>query len=183
VLATTDYAMASRRKDPTQSSDDRFGIRVGVPGTRHQRFIFRVLSEARKTGTNAVRHSRSGPTAFGRRHVAARFGLIQMAGSSRRVSLKARLVNLRLAGTRSTLTHLRYIRVTALDRMKNVESLWRNNAIMDEVDIDQFEARGRDDRHQFRFIVSPEDASDLCHLRSFTRQLMSRVEADPSIDG
>ena len=51
---------------------------------------------------------------------------------------------------------------------------------MDEIGIDEFEARGRDDRHQFRFIVSPEDASDLCDLRSFTRQLMSRVEADLS---
>lgn len=36
----------------------------------------------------------------------------------------------------------------------------------------------RGDRHQFRFIVSPEDAGQLEDLREYTRQLMDRVESD-----
>ncbi|MEE3154890.1 MAG: DUF3363 domain-containing protein, partial [Pseudomonadota bacterium] len=35
-----------------------------------------------------------------------------------------------------------------------------------------------DDRHHFRFIVSPEDASDLADLRTFTRELMEDMASD-----
>jgi len=48
----------------------------------------------------------------------------------------------------------------------------------DEVDTKSFEERGREDRHQFRFIVSPEDAEQLDDLRTYTRHLMARMEAD-----
>src|ERR1700680_747979 len=36
----------------------------------------------------------------------------------------------------------------------------------------------RDDRHYFRFIVSPEDAVELESLRTFTRELMADAERD-----
>ncbi|PVY57869.1 type IV secretory pathway VirD2 relaxase [Simplicispira sp. 125] len=48
----------------------------------------------------------------------------------------------------------------------------------DEADTAAFEERGRGDRHQFRFIVSPEDAEQLEDLRTYTRHLMQRMEAD-----
>jgi type IV secretory pathway VirD2 relaxase len=38
--------------------------------------------------------------------------------------------------------------------------------------------RGRDDRHQFRFIVSAEDGAELSDLRTTTRDLMKQMEAD-----
>ena len=38
--------------------------------------------------------------------------------------------------------------------------------------------RGRDDRHQFRFIVSAEDGAELADLRTTTRDLMQQMEAD-----
>jgi len=38
--------------------------------------------------------------------------------------------------------------------------------------------RGRDDRHQFRFIVSAEDGVDLADPRQTTRDLMKQMEAD-----
>ena len=41
-----------------------------------------------------------------------------------------------------------------------------------------FLERGRDDRHQFRFIVSAEDGVDLADLRETTRDLMKQMEAD-----
>src|SRR5262249_60651534 len=52
------------------------------------------------------------------------------------------------------------------------------SALEDEADSRAFLARGRDDRHQFRFIVAPEDAADLGNLRGFTRDLMRQVEQD-----
>jgi type IV secretory pathway VirD2 relaxase len=48
----------------------------------------------------------------------------------------------------------------------------------DEADLDAFKERCADDRHHFRFIVSPEDGAELDDLRTYTRHLMSRMEAD-----
>ncbi len=41
-----------------------------------------------------------------------------------------------------------------------------------------FLERGRDDRHQFRFIVSSEDGAELSDPRETTRVLMQQMEAD-----
>jgi type IV secretory pathway VirD2 relaxase len=41
-----------------------------------------------------------------------------------------------------------------------------------------FLERGRDDRHQFRFIVSAEDGVELSDPRQTTRELMQQMEAD-----
>ncbi|WP_179783993.1 relaxase/mobilization nuclease domain-containing protein [Rhizobium sp. AN5] len=52
------------------------------------------------------------------------------------------------------------------------------SAFEDEADGKAFVERGRDDRHQFRFIVAPEDAADMADMRSFTRDLMKQMESD-----
>lgn len=41
-----------------------------------------------------------------------------------------------------------------------------------------FADRCKDDRHHFRFIVSPEDAGEMTDLKAFTRDLASQMEAD-----
>ena len=41
-----------------------------------------------------------------------------------------------------------------------------------------FAERREDDRHHFRFIISPEDAAELADLRAFTRELMQDAERD-----
>ena len=41
-----------------------------------------------------------------------------------------------------------------------------------------FIERGREDRHQFRFIVAPEDGDQLSDLRAFTRDVMRQMEED-----
>ena len=48
----------------------------------------------------------------------------------------------------------------------------------DTADERAFAERCEEDRHHFRFIVSPEDAADLESLRTFTRELMKDVERD-----
>ena len=47
-----------------------------------------------------------------------------------------------------------------------------------KVDIKAFEAGGKDDRHQFRIIVSPEDSTRMSDLSGFTRDLMSEMKKD-----
>ena len=48
----------------------------------------------------------------------------------------------------------------------------------DDVDGRAFAERCEEDRHHFRFIVSPEDAVEMTDLRSFARDLMGQMEKD-----
>lgn len=48
----------------------------------------------------------------------------------------------------------------------------------DNAAIADFAERCQDDRHHFRFIISPEDATELGDLRSYCRDLMGRAEQD-----
>ncbi|EHS51277.1 hypothetical protein PDO_1999 [Rhizobium sp. PDO1-076] len=106
---------------------------------------------------------------------------------SRRVVVKARVVKLALqrgqsqgSKFRSTsakvVAHLRYLQRDGVT--KDGEKGRVYSAFEDEADGRAFVERGRDDRHQFRFIVAPEDADDMADLRSFTRDLMKQVESD-----
>jgi type IV secretory pathway VirD2 relaxase len=113
---------------------------------------------------------------LGRGHVAAKFAGRALSGNSRRVAIKTRLVNLRQVGTRSTAMHLRYIEREGVG--PNGEPGKAYGPSSEDADLDAFEQRGQDDRHQFRFIVSPEDAAELGDLQRYTRHLMQRMEAD-----
>lgn len=72
--------------------------------------------------------------------------------------------------------HLRYIQRDGTSRDGERGQLY--SATEDRADGDAFLDRGQDDRHQFRFIVSPEDAADLADLTGYTRELMGRIESD-----
>ncbi|WP_246617763.1 relaxase/mobilization nuclease domain-containing protein [Rhizobium populisoli] len=72
--------------------------------------------------------------------------------------------------------HLRYLERDGVT--KDGEKGRVYSAIEDEADGKAFVERGRDDRHQFRFIVAPEDAADMADMRSFTRDLMRQMESD-----
>ncbi|PKQ04530.1 MAG: conjugal transfer protein TraI, partial [Alphaproteobacteria bacterium HGW-Alphaproteobacteria-10] len=52
------------------------------------------------------------------------------------------------------------------------------DAAHDEADGKAFLDRSDGDRHQFRFIVSPEDATELANLKPFVRDLMGAMEKD-----
>lgn len=157
--------------------DDRFRVRPGAPKNRQQKFGSQVLKEVSKAGGKSVHKSGARPGArLGRGHVAARFTGRTAQPGSRRVTIKTRLVNLKQAGGRSTTTHLRYVEREGVGR--NGEPGQAYGPTTNNADLATFEVRGRDDRHQFRFIVSPDDAEQLDDLRTYTRHLMSRLEAD-----
>jgi type IV secretory pathway VirD2 relaxase len=163
------------------SDDDRFRIRPGAPKSRPRKFVSQVLKEASKAGSTSLKRSarklsgRPGAR-LGRGHTAARFTGHNLQPGSRRVTIKTRLVNLKQAGARSTSSHLRYIEREGVGRTGELEQAY--GATTDKADLTAFEAQGHDDRHQFRFIVSPEDAVQLDDLRNYTRHLMTRIEAD-----
>jgi type IV secretory pathway VirD2 relaxase len=161
----------------SRREDDDFRARPGPPQNRRQRFVSQVLREVGKTGGRPTRRLTGRPgSRLGRGHVAARFAGRALSRNARRVTIKARLVNLRKVGKRSTTTHLRYIEREGVGRDGEPGKAY--GPATDEVDLADFEAQGREDRHQFRFIVSPEEAEDLGDLRRYTRHLMQRMEAD-----
>ncbi len=157
-------------------SDDHFRIRPGKPKQRDDAFITQVLRQASKAGAKASKAGNRPGARLGRGHVAARFAGRSLATNARRVTIKTRLVNLAKAGPRSTVTHLRYIEREGVGRKGDPSKAY--GPTTDETDLAGFEERGREDRHQFRFIVSPEDAEQLDDLRTYTRHLMARMEAD-----
>lgn len=164
-------------KGSRQDDELRFRPQPGKPQQRGQAFVNQVLRQANKAGTGKPRKAGHQPGArLGRGHVAARFSAQQLPSNARRVTIKTRLVNLRQAGKRSTLSHLRYIERDGVSREGDPGRAY--GPLTDQADLNAFEERGRDDRHQFRFIVSPEDAEQLDDLRTYTRHLMSRMEAD-----
>jgi type IV secretory pathway VirD2 relaxase len=112
----------------------------------------------------------------GRGRVAAKL-LSQSGGPrDRRVVIKTRLVVLAEGAAGSTAAHLRYIQRDGVAADQDQGRAY--GPMADAADTESFEARGREDRHQFRFIVSAEDAQEIGDLRRFTRELLGRMEAD-----
>jgi type IV secretory pathway VirD2 relaxase len=106
---------------------------------------------------------------------------------SRRVVVKARVVKfnpqrgsrgpkMRGAASKAADAHLRYLERDGVTR--DGEKGRAFSAIENEADGRAFIERGREDRHQFRFIVAPEDSVEMSDLRGFTRDLMRQMEND-----
>jgi type IV secretory pathway VirD2 relaxase len=96
----------------------------------------------------------------------------------RRVVIKARVVRHRGAHFRAAplARHLTYLKRDGVDREGSEGRLFDSNS--DSTDGELFAARCEDDRHHFRFIVSPEDATEMEDLRAFTRELMDDMAHD-----
>ena len=168
--------------------DDRFRVRPGKPRQRGDTFIAQVLRQTSKAaGATGGRRGMGGKAGgkttgkapgsrLGRGHVAARFTGQSLTAHSRRATVKVRLVYLQQASGKSTVQHLRYIEREGVDRQGGQGRAY--GASTEEADTAAFDERGRGDRHQFRVIVSPEAAEQLEDLRTYTRHLMGRMEAD-----
>ena len=79
-------------------------------------------------------------------------------------------------GIRAYGRHLDYIQRDGVDRGGEGGELYSRDGEIS--DGRSFIERSRDDRHQFRIIVSPEDAHALSDMTVFTRTLMSQMERD-----
>ena len=164
-------------------SDDDFHIRPGKgrsrgsgSGRRAQTLVGQVISYSMKGGHRLARsrHSGTGRTARGRRAgLAAR-----SRATNRRVVVKARVV--RHKGTRFRAAplarHVAYLKRDGVTRDGKEAGLFEAGS--DTADGDAFAGRCEDDRHHFRFIVSPEDAAELEDIRTFTRELMDDMAHD-----
>jgi len=148
-------------------------------GKRPQTFVGEVMRAAKRAGHvgDSFRSSRGrSRSRFGRGRRAA--VSIQLRSNSRRVVMKARVV--RQFGTRFRSAplpkYMTYLKRDGVTRDGTDARMFDANS--DAADERAFAERCKDDRHHFRFIVSPEDAAELENLRGFTRELLGDVERD-----
>lgn len=165
--------------------DEHLRIKPGAPkrpdgsqsGQRTQRFVSQVLKQVSKAGAKASGRRGAHPAStFGRGRVAAGLAGSRLGADARRVVIKSRYVVLKKAGAHSVSTHLRYIERDGVTR--DGERGQAYGPVTDTADLKTFEERGKGDRHQFRFIVSVEDAGELEDLRAYTREFMRRMATD-----
>lgn len=97
-------------------------------------------------------------------------------GGNRRVVVKATIVRLAGKGLAGATAHLRYLQRDGTTREGERGQLY--GAGNDPVDGKAFLARGSGDRHQFRFIVAPEDGAEYDDLRPLVRRWVAAVEHD-----
>lgn len=165
------------------SGDDDFRIRPGrIRSTRAQSarpFIAQALAAAQKAGGSVSRRGRIGPgnrSRFGRGQRAAVQANRLLTARSRGAVIKARVV--RHGGRNAPLgTHLNYLRREGVTRDGEKAHLFGPGGDA-AIDAKDFAGRCDDDRHHFRFIVSPDDALEMSDLRGFTRELVSQMEKD-----
>lgn len=164
------------------SVEDDFRIRPGrIRSTKAQQarpFIAQALAAAQRAGGAVSRKGRIGPgnrSRFGRGQRAAVQANRLLTARSRGAVIKARVV--RHGGRAAPLaTHLGYLRREGVTRDGEKARLFGPGG--DDVDPKEFAERCEDDRHHFRFIVSPDDALEMSDLRSFTRELVGQMEKD-----
>jgi type IV secretory pathway VirD2 relaxase len=162
--------------------DDEFLLRPGRVGFDRSAKPARFLGQVRRAveaagdagpGRRAGARGRSG----GRLARGAARGRTS-AATNRRVVVKSRIV--RQSGSRYRAAplsrHIAYLQREGVTRDETPARMF--DAQSDGADVAAFAERCEDDRHHFRFIVSPEDAADLADLRAFCRDLMARAELD-----
>lgn len=164
-------------------ADDEFRPKLGKIGSRGsttgRRYAGQVRSAINRAGGKAVRGGRFTGSRAGRGGAAAallRSRDRHAAFRQRRVVVKARLVRLAGKGSDGARAHLRYIQRDGVTREGASGELY--GADKDRVDGKAFLDRATGDRHQFRFIVAPEDGIEYEDLRPLTRRLMAQVEKD-----
>ena len=147
---------------------------------RPKSFVGEVIWAAKKAGHRGQTFKRSGGSAgrstFGR----GRWAALSLASrsSDRRVVVMARIVRHRGGRFRSAplSKHLAYLKRDGVTRDGADARMF--DAASGDAEAKAFTERCEEDRHHFRFTISPEDAGQLADLRAFTRELMKDAERD-----
>lgn len=164
-------------------TEDEFKPKLGKIGARGskagKRFAGQVRTAINRAGGKPMRGGRFIGSRAGRGGAAAamlksrdRF----TAFRQRRVMVKARIVRLVGKGMDAARAHLRYVQRDGVTREGEPGKLY--GAEQDRVDGKAFLDRSNDDRHQFRFIVAPEDGIEYDDLKPLARRLMAQMEED-----
>jgi hypothetical protein len=146
-------------------------------------FVAQVLAAAQLAGhvgrswpaRSSAGHTRAGR---GRGGVAALHAAERRlyGNRARRVIVKARIVRQGFRAASAVRAHLSYLRREGVTKDGVAARMF--DAASEDADLRAFAERASDDRHHFRFIVSPEDATEMEDLQAFTRDLAKQMEHD-----
>src|SRR5258708_31376031 len=162
-------------------ADDEFRVRLGRIGNRRGRkaigYVKRVRKIAKKVSIGRG-HPTSGFTGsrIGRGYAHGTVSASRRSAGQRRVVIKARMVPIKGGDVGAVRAHLRYIQRDGVTREGNPGELYDEGH--DRTDAKAFAERDEGDRHQFRFIVAPEDSAEIVDLKPFVRDLMRQMETD-----
>ena len=164
------------------AEENDFQPRPGrIRSSRSQRakpFVAQALAAAQRAGGGISRQgllrSKSRST-FGRGRVASVRANRLLTSRSRLVTVKTRVVR-HTARSAPLGAHLGYLRREGVTRDGEKARLFGPET--HDADPKAFAERCENDRHHFRFIVSPEDAPEIADLRGFARELVGQMEKD-----
>ncbi len=151
-----------------KGSDHKFEVKLGR--IRSASGEERVTGFLKQVGRKAARTGGRRRSGGGRQQ--------RQSGSQfqRRVIVKVSIVKMEGRGAGAQRQHLKYIERDSAAREGERGQLYTERGREEETK--DFIEAGKDDRHQFRVIVSPEDAADLADLKGFTRDLVQQMETD-----
>ncbi|PVX31351.1 relaxase/mobilization nuclease RlxS [Sphingomonas pokkalii] len=163
-------------------AEDPFELWLGRVGA--DRPFAHQLRKATNLAGGSVRSSAARARHFDGSRIGRGSGVGRVLGASdrfagirtRRVVVKARFVKLAGKGAKGAAAHLRYLQRDGTTREGGRGTLYA--ADHDVADGKAFLERGVDDRHQFRFIVAPEDGAQYEDLKPLVRRWMAQVEQD-----
>jgi type IV secretory pathway VirD2 relaxase len=155
--------------------------RIGDAGkVRSRSFRSAVAREVARAGPAPAKPAFTGKR-IGRGAAASAHAVRSPRGMSRsrirRVVVKVHIARAgRGIGSHAFRQHLHYLQRDGVERDGRGGELYGPDG--DGVDAKAFVARSAGDRHQFRFIVSAEDADAIDDLKAVTRKLMAEMERD-----
>lgn len=159
-------------------------IRSRGAGKRGKRYLQRVLRAVALAGGRPRGGTSPKRSGFQGNRIGRGAGVGRVLASrdryaafrARRVVVKTRIVKMAGKGLDGARLHLRYIQRDGVTREGAPGELY--DADRDRADGKAFFERAEGDRHQFRFIVTPEDGAEYDDLKDLTRRLMERAEVD-----
>lgn len=166
-------------------SDDDLRVRPGRirdrgrGAAKPKSFVAQVMRAAKKAGHTGSAFGRprgDSGSRFGRGRSAAL--ALSLRSTGRRVVVMIRVVRHQGKRFRSAplVKHIAYLKRDGVTR--DGADARTFDARSDDADSRAFAERCEEDRHHFRFTISPEDAPRMSDLRAFTRELMAEAEGD-----
>ena len=178
---------------------DRHGFDVRPGIIRAPNGAKRVEGFFKRVGYHAKRSGRSSRASA--RYSRGYYQSPSKVAWSRRVMVKVSIVKMAGKGFGAQRAHLKYIErdgvgedhergILYSDREQTLSGNWEIDREIDESDRDSLEqdrelftpadflARSKDDRHQFRLIISPEDSHNMTDLKRFSCDLVRQMEKE-----
>lgn len=154
------------RESRTGSGSRKFLNHIRALTNHHNPFTFSSLNRGKFAGNSSVARGKI-------RHASQLY--------SQRVIVKARIVQIGKAGGVKALTaHIHYIERDGVGLDGGQAKVFSSESQqMERAGLNDWINSCADDRHQFRFIVSPENGGQL-DIEQFTKDFMNQMEADLS---